>query len=299
LSFLYQAFGLNIHAQFECPELTPNTTDTVADIFFREGFVAEHLENASIIGEWVEVLPQLVLLHIDQVGRFLVENGKTITVYPHKETSREMIRLFLLGSAMGALLYQRGILPFHGSSVNKDGQSMVFSGPSGIGKSTLAASMMKKGFQLLSDDVTAITFSPDGIPETSPGIPQIKLCRDSIQQLEFDVNRGRMLGQSGKIGFSPYNQVASHTFPLQAIYILGRHPKKQTEVVPLYGIDKFHALRMNTYRPLFVKAMGIEQEHFDQLKKLASGTDVYLILRPENGFHLDEIVAKIEKSMIE
>jgi len=54
-----------------------------------------------------------------------------------------------MGSAMGALLRQRNILPFHGSYVEVDGEGVIFVGPSGIGKSAIAGGFHKRGFALL------------------------------------------------------------------------------------------------------------------------------------------------------
>ena len=57
---------------------------------------------------------------------------------------------------MGAILMQRKILPLHGSAIAIDGKAYAIVGDSGAGKSTLASAFLKRGYQLLSDDVITV-----------------------------------------------------------------------------------------------------------------------------------------------
>ena len=50
------------------------------------------------------------LLKLDDIARFLVQHGEEILIQPAAESDEDGIRLFLLGSALGALLHQRGRL---------------------------------------------------------------------------------------------------------------------------------------------------------------------------------------------
>ncbi len=288
--FFYQTFGLIIESQLECPELMPAAMQTAVDVQVCWGSVPGHLDDAMQLGNWIEGRQQQILLKIDGVARFLIQNGQTITVDACENTSPDDVRLYLLGSAMGAMLHQRGILPFHGSSICIDGKAVTFSGPSGIGKSTLAAALVSRGYRMLADDVSAISFSDGAKPVVNPGMPQLKLCSDAVQQLKRDISIARPLGNhAGKYGYPEHDAFLSEALPSKAIYILGKHTENGIKDIPLKGMDKFHALRVNTYRPSFVKAMGIERIHFDLLQKLAGHIDVRLILRPVEGFLIDEL----------
>ncbi len=57
------------------------------------------------------------LLAIPGVAAFHVHGGREIIIQPAPQADAAAIRLFLLGSAFGALLHQRGITPMHGSAV--------------------------------------------------------------------------------------------------------------------------------------------------------------------------------------
>ena len=89
---------------------------------------------------------------------------------------------------MGILLMQRRILPLHGSAIAIDGKAYVFIGESGAGKSTIASSFMKKGYQLLSDDVIAVSLLDGDKPWVIPAYPQQKLWQDSLNHFGMKTN---------------------------------------------------------------------------------------------------------------
>ena len=291
MNFFYQAFGLVIESQIECPELMTGAGQPIPDVSVRVGTTPTHLDHNSIkLGDWIEGGAGQILLKITGVANYLIHNGREIVVDAAQGASPEDLRIYLLGSAMGAVLHQRGLLPFHGSTVSANGQTITFSGPSGIGKSTLAAALVGRGNQMLADDVSAISFTGQGVPMVHPGMPQLKLYDDSGQRLGRNPSFARPLGNhAGKSGYPEHASFISEALPSKIIYILGKHSEDSFKEIPLKGIDKFNALRINTYRPSFVKAMGLELTHFDLLKKLTAHIDVRILLRPADGFRINEL----------
>lgn len=61
--------------------------------------------------------------------------------------------LFLVGHA--------GRVPIHASAVVMDGRAIVFAGPSGVGKSTLALAASRAGLPLLSEDTVFVQAGPE------------------------------------------------------------------------------------------------------------------------------------------
>ena len=136
-AYYYTAFGLCIAAEFPCPELTP--AGGRPDVLIRYGVVPATLAVAKKTGVRYQAAPGQLLLTVDGVARFLVQDGKEIIVERAPESDDDSLRLFLLGSALGALLQQRGMLTLHSSAIEVDGGCVGFLGHSGVGKSTLAA----------------------------------------------------------------------------------------------------------------------------------------------------------------
>ena len=52
-------------------------------------------------------------MNVDGIGRYYVYGGREIIVEPYANASFEKIKVFILGTAFGALLLQRGIFPLH------------------------------------------------------------------------------------------------------------------------------------------------------------------------------------------
>ncbi len=292
---LYQIFGLVIDSECECPELVAAAVQSVPDVWVRWGDVPQHLEHSVTRGNWLEASSREMLLKIAEHAFYWVKDGKEIVIQPDKQASPENIRLFLLGSAMGAILHQRGILPFHGSSVVVGGKAFVFSGQPGMGKSTLAASLVKRGYQLLADDVSAIRLTESGQALVYPGMPQLKLCFDTMMALDLATADNNPLRRYfDKYGYPVHHAFNADPLPAQMICILDKHQKDDYEMVHLKGIEKFQALRIHTYRPYFPKLMGLYQVHFELLKQLASQVDVAVLSRPEKGFQIDRLTDYVE-----
>jgi hypothetical protein len=174
----YWAYGIRIHAEIICPELLPHpqpigNPDVTIRLLPPIESVAENLEKG-----YFEVRSGVFRLAVTGVAQYLVEEGSRISVEPVAGAAPEEIRLFLLGSAMGALLYQRGLFPLHGSAVETAWGAMIFVGEQGVGKSTLAAHFHRMGYRLLSDDVCAVAVGPEGL-QVLPALAQFRLCADT------------------------------------------------------------------------------------------------------------------------
>ena len=139
----YTVFGLRIRSEIDLPELHPAEGDSQPDVVVRKGRVARP-DNPR---PGIEVLDGALLLTIPDVAHFSITGGNEIVVEPGSEVPERNVRLFLLGSAFGALLHQRGLLPLHANAIEVDGRAVAFMGKSGAGKSTLAAGSTIKGFE--------------------------------------------------------------------------------------------------------------------------------------------------------
>ncbi len=92
--------------------------------------------------------------------RVLIRNGREILVEHDRRISPD--RLFRLGLRAGvpAALFQRRGLVMHAAAVAIGGRSVLFTGPSKAGKSTLSATLGLRGHQVLADDFLGIDPSP-------------------------------------------------------------------------------------------------------------------------------------------
>lgn len=96
--------------------------------------------------------------------------------------SREDVAQFVLDQILPRVLAHEGMLVLHAGAVAVDSGMMAFLGPSGIGKSTLVASLSSAGFRLLGDDVVLVAPSQSD-PKGRSLVPSLRLLGDSLLAL--------------------------------------------------------------------------------------------------------------------
>jgi hypothetical protein len=295
LPYTYFAFGLNIESEIECPLLIAGG-GSAPDLVIRLGSVPHELEQAHQREPIYQVSAERLLLKIDQVARYLVSGGCEIIVEPHPTAAEKDIRLFLLGSAMGALLFQRGVWPMHGSAIASRSGAAIFVGATGSGKSTLVGAFYQHGFRVLADDVCAITAGNDGTLQVWPALPRIKLWSDSVVKLGGEPNQlTRTSNEYDKYDL-PLRRFGRDPMAIKAIYALYTSADQEAvHLMPLKGFDKIQELTLNTYRLPFLAGMRLAPQHFQQAQALARQARVVRVTRPPQPFLLDELADMIER----
>jgi hypothetical protein len=270
----YQAFGLCWHSpQLALPELPAGGCGPPVEISPGDPQHWLPLPAGRHDTPFVQMAPGELQLTVEGIGRFRVHGGERISWWrEHAGVSDQDIRTFLLGSAVGALLIQRGLLVLHGNALEKDGQAIVCLGHSGAGKSTLAYALMQQGWRLLADDLVAI--SPDGL--VLPGIPRIKLWHDAAKAFGLDPDQMPPVrqGMHKVLLMGEGLQRASEPIPLRALYLLHqrRHADSEAEERRITRISSQKAaalrLRNQAFRPRFVRGLGQEGANFMALAQL-------------------------------
>ena len=297
MPYHYYAFGLNIESEIECPLLIAGD-GSAPDLAIRLGDVPHELSQAQERESIYQISTGRLLLKIDKVARYLVSDGREITVEPHSTAAEKDVRLFLLGSAMGALLHQRGVWPLHGSAVANRNGAVLFVGDSGSGKSTMAGAFHQRGFQALSDDVCAITEGDNGTIQVWPAIPRIRLWTDSVLKLGGEPNQlTRTRDSLDKYELS-LQQFGLGPVKVQVVYAMYTSDAQEAvRLILLKGFDKLQELTTNTYRLPFLAGMQLAPQHFQQAQALARQARVVRITRPRQPFLLDELADMIERDL--
>ena len=290
--YRYQAFGIIFDSDFEIPELP------VA----KAGPVDVRIEIARIPAGTPAVIERGVvyragqgwfLLEMEGVARYLVSCGEVITVEPDGGAHYDDIRVFLLGSCLGALLHQRGVLAMHASAVNIDGGAVLFAGPSGAGKSTLAAALHQRGYNVLSDDVTAVTLEATG-PWAHPGVNRMKLWRDSVLQLGHDPQRLNQVRPATRHRFVyPLIARQQQPIPWRAIFVLIPWNQSGFEFVEVAGPARFALLLEHTYQSRFLTGLKARQAHFAIASKSCATVPMRIAQRPDKDFRVEDLATEI------
>lgn len=280
------------------PEL-PATTVQPADVTIRYGVTPEHLDQPTGRGVFYELTPRQCLLNLTTIAgaRYLVEDGATITVERSPLADEAVVRIFLLGSALAALLYQRDSFPLHASAVLTPAGAVLFAGASGSGKSTLAAALTRHGYPLLCDDVCAIAPDAQGRLCAVPGLPQLKLWADAVQKIDGAAGPIAPLRPTQEKYHFGADSIAHDPALVVAFYELAPGNLDEIQIEPLAGMDKLAPIQNNAYRDLFALQMGKEELLFEHALWLARQCRVSRVQRPRHRFLLNELVASIEQDL--
>jgi len=297
-SFSYTAYGLHFRASLPLPELTVSNGTSVADVSIQMGDVPEELDQPAGRGVLYQANEDEFLLKLDDVARFLVHGGNKIIIDPAPDCIKGDIRVFLLGSCMGALLHQRGILALHASALQTDQGAVLFVGPSSIGKSTLLGEFLNRGYAMLADDVTGIVLDNDGRPSVLPAFPRTRLWADSVEKLGHDKEQLEQvrLGQE-KYELTIPEKFCARKLPLCHVYQLTTTNKDELKLETVENIWRFAALRNNTYRVRFLDGLEMRPHHFKTVSAVARQIPVTDVVRPSYPFRLMELADMIEEDL--
>lgn len=287
----YYAFGLNFESDIELSPFTVADAKT-SDVRIIKGAVSEAGIEAAIVNKpFMQSSPNKLWLHIPNIARFYVADGNTIVVEPMKGADMQSVKLFLLGSCMGAIMYQRNRLVIHGNAIRFGDECVIFAGASGVGKSTLAAAFVKRGYRILADDLSVI----DEYGCVQPSYPQLKLWSDTAKKLEIDTsNLEQIRLQVEKYAYPLKKEFYTKPLPVKALYILNHHNQENFIVEPLVGIKKFEPLKTHSYRGGYLEGLGLNAKHLTLCASVANKIDISRMTRPRVGFKLDELIELIE-----
>ncbi|MRH42713.1 aldolase [Aquibacillus halophilus] len=288
---IYKVFGLNVSSELYFPELPQiSARDNLVDILISKSDLSFIWAELAVPNKYFVVKENVVLFQVPRVATFLIENGKEITFSPLEGVQEDQIRLYILGTCMGALLMQRNILPLHGSAIAIDGKAYTIVGDSGVGKSTLASAFLQKGYQLLSDDVIPVTLSNQNIPYVTPAYPQQKLWQESLNEFGMESSQLRpIIDRETKFAVPVPDQFAHEPMPLAGVIELVKTETEEIKIRPVLALERLHTLFVHTYRNFLIKRSGLMEWHFDTTTKIANKIDLFRLERPTSCFTANEL----------
>jgi hypothetical protein len=246
LDHLYRAYGLLFSSEVQIDHFPDACDPGGPDVRIRRGeiFGCEYKPPGKI---QIEASPGRLLLRGARSATMLITGGNTIQIQPLPDGNPATIRQMLLGWALGGLFHQRAMLPLHGSAVCRGNDCFVFCAASGVGKSTLAAAFLNRGFSFLDDNIAVADFQEDTAFIT-PGSPELRLWEGSLPALEFEHRiAGRIQPDLSKVSIIAQRNFRKEKTPIRKIFCLSRSDESKLSFVNLTGAAKFQALMKNVF----------------------------------------------------
>jgi hypothetical protein len=173
----------------------------------------------------------------------------------------EVVFTYLLGQVLSFCLLARGVEPLHATSVVVNGAAIGFLGDSGHGKSTLAATLLERGYRLLTDDVLVVRFD-EGRAMAYPSLPRIKLTGASADAV-FPGRRSVPMNRFTDKRIFPLHEAeyVSRPAPLRALYVISEPAEGAgLSIRRLRGRAEFLALIRHTFNDSILHIPRLKQQ---------------------------------------
>lgn len=294
----YTIFNMNINSDIDIPEL-PVGGGGEGEISLR---LRDFMQTDKILSEdrsFVLSRRQDGSIEIVSKGvaRYFLKDD-VVDIFPENQAAIEMTRVPFLGVVLATLLVRQGWYVLHGSSVSVNGRAVAFIGNKYMGKSTLAASLVKRGHTLVTDDVVAIRIGDNSVPTIHPGPFGIKLWPEAIDSLSiggdevyplFDGSAKDVLRTAGRHQEAP--------LPLDHVYVLGFGKAK--EVLSLSPIDGITELMHNEYHNRYPDIdPNSSQRLLFNSAHLRRNVNMSALIRPVDKHGLDDIAKMVEQHVM-
>lgn len=262
---IYSAYGLTVRSDFRLPELMEMPEggadlDGNATVDIVAGCVPDNLPGALEVGPWIKVSGRDVLYLVTDIARILVQDGVRVVVEMEAGARESDMRTYLLGSGLGTILHQRGMIPLHISAVLSPDGAIAFTGPQGAGKSTMAANLNATlGWPLVCDDV-AVMSHRNGDVMIESGMLRCRLWKDALDRLGIPVQGlERDLYRTDKYAVVKPDQFVTGPQKLSALFELNHRADGPFVVKNVGGRERLLMTMRSVYRPFLVRLLQDEE----------------------------------------
>jgi hypothetical protein len=154
----------------------------------------------------------------------------------------------------------------------------------------LATALGCRGFDIVADDVTVLRA---GTLEVMPGTGTMKLWPDSVAALGIPQERTVSIAPDTSKHAYPFASTSStERLLLSVVYFLEVGDVLHPTLRPLGPIETAIELAKHTFRSRFIRRLGRQKEHLEQVAAFASAIRARSLMRPRfsEGWHLPAMI---------
>ena len=222
------------------------------------------------------------LLRFPSLADFEVSfDGRTASAWPVPGVSPGTVEHLHLNQVLPLALSRQGRLVLHASAVAFDGIGVAFTGESGRGKSTLAASFATTGARFLTDDGLQLDWL-DGQCKITPSHPSVRLWEDSQEALvpqALDLAPAVGYTTKARLLASEAMAFCDQPQPLRRVYFLGEGVALSVIIKVALPAEALVEMVKNSFL-LDIEEKEFLSWHFDEMVRLAELPIYYRIDYP-------------------
>jgi hypothetical protein len=240
-----------------------------------------------------------VYLRGEEVFELIVSgDGRRVACASPGSIDRGTFEAHLMNFVIGTSLTLQGEEPLHATVVDLGGQAVGLLGPSGAGQSTLAAYLISRGADLVTDDMLRVEFKGDSLI-AHPGPYRLKLLDEPGRRFLPDaLADGHFNSFSGKIMVQPRagGRQRSAPVPLAGLYYIGDVPGRPESLT----VTAFRLTGLELAKVVLSSAMddrytppGRLAHQMAFIARLARTLPIYAIRYPRRFDVMDQVAAQI------
>lgn len=216
---------------------------------------------------------------VENVAKYYVKGSDSITIDVHKKAERGDAFTFLMETILPIALIKNNVFVFHASAVKVKGKAYVICSGPGQGKSTNAAFLQKKGYQLIEDDKSLLVYDKkkDKV-YIQNGLPYMELW---LPQKPFlDNSKAKVLGvvrkNIGKLRFDISDVVPKRRTAVEKIILvlMDNFTDDSISKTEIKGIQKVGVVKNHSYHSNLIQLLGKSKEHFQYVAQICAKLDV-------------------------
>jgi hypothetical protein len=214
----------------------------------------------------------------------------------------------LLGIILSYWFERRGIPMLHAAAVAVSGRAVGFIGTNRGGKSSLAVSLMQRGFPLLADDLIGLELSEAGV-RARPGFPSMRMWPDLAQEVLGDLWEALPLAHPRydkrrvAVGPTGFGRFLDRVCPLGRLYLPERRDPDEhgleVEFQSLNPAEAIFQLLGGSFLPRLTQASGLAPGRMQIFGALTRTVEVRRLNYPSGFENLQRVAERILEDLEE
>ena len=218
------------------------------------------------------------LFYRKEIGLFKITKNQIEYKKLRNCSDHDFLRV-LMSLPIGYCLMYNNNLVMHASVVCRNGNSSLFIGRSGMGKSVLAYQLIRKGFKYLSEDICAVTDKNF----VQPSMPFIKISDEFIKndfQETYKLNSDK---RNRKGLFIDTKEFLNSPQKIKNIFILNDSDREECEITKITKKESLPLILKNSFKSLpLINDKKFDEQVINRILNLDNEINFYKVLNSSN-----------------